>query len=117
MKEKNVSKIVLLCGLAVGLAALWAGATPQTIISPFVIGSDFSLVPCHETKSCTHTTMAECSDFEYWGYGGCQGNAIGCVYIYPRKDGRCKCSGKNPPCYTPGNPFCDTLYNARCIIR
>ena len=48
MKKSNISQIAVLCGLALGVMALWAGAAPIGVNGDQVIGGWYADIAAEE---------------------------------------------------------------------
>ena len=107
MKTSTFSKFSLLCGLALGIMVLWAGASPITEGADSLIGGWYPGSPGY---CCAGTVEEYC-----WEYDGCDPDdwniMVACVVDNNGWGIADKASGQ--PCQY-GDESCTTCYNCKC---
>jgi len=118
MKTSNLSRITLLCGLALGILVFWAAASPIAEGAGLIIGGDW--YPAEEGVCCIDINLDECPNGYFPPWHPLHNYRMGClgdgVYVcevpdYYSSKG-CWGDDEGPVC-DPGPPY----YSDLCSIE
>lgn len=106
MKTSNLSRITLLCGLALGIMVLWAGASPIAEGADSLIGGWW---PYQGAMCCYDDTWDDCSNGQAVGVYGCNSHKLKILLVYGAYWGT-----PYPPTICSGPGLCPLICNSNC---
>jgi len=108
MKTSNLSRITLLCGLALGIMVLWAAAAPSATGEDSLIGGDW--YPETEGYCCSHDVPDQCKN-----YSGCEDwDTTEIIVCVPNDNGTGIAWGNGETPCDYGDPSCTECEECDC---